>query len=224
MITICTHKSPEILSKCLSSIRKFSLEKHRVVVVETSEDQLSKDVANNYDCEFINSHLKYEIGAYNTSFKNFPDEEEYFCFQDSVEIVKKDWEKMFRVPSCEHKMVGLCSYPLKEDPCQGCGKNIFESLFNKEFPVNSGYGVLTNNFYLPKYSKDKFIEFGIEKLVANNKADTYATERILGAIAYYSCGYASTEEEVGKWVWDKTQFVKESGFTQYVYKHTLMRQ
>lgn len=224
MIIVCTHKSPVILERFLKSFREFSREDHQILVVETSDSQESKEIANYYLGHFVNTFLGYEIGAFRTGIDLFPNEEEYFCFQDSLEAVNFEWETMFRKPSKGKKMVGLCSYPLREDPCPNCGKDVFESIFQKPFPVSQAYGVLTNNFYLTKKAKDSIVEFGIHKLEAFNKNDTYATERVLGAIAYYSCGYSSTEEEVGEWIWDSTHFRKNTGFTKFLYKHILSRQ
>ena len=67
-------------------------------------------------------------------------------------------------------------------------------------------------------------QFGIDKLTAECKNDTFATERVLGAIAYYTCGFNCSASLVGNWIWDETQYRKDTGFTKYIYKHTLMRQ
>jgi glycosyltransferase involved in cell wall biosynthesis len=224
MIIICTHQSPDILEQCLKSIRKFSKEKHKVLCVETSSSQISKPIAEKYDCLFENSELKYEIGAFNHATNSHPDEEEYFMFQDSVEIVADGWEHILRIPSSGDKMVALCAYKLIDDPCPGCGEDVFYNLFNKSWPLHEAYGVLTNNFYVTKTAKNKLKEFGIDLLKAENKNDTYGTERVLGAIAHHSCGFDSASSVVGDWIWDATQFRHDTGFTKYIYKHTLMRQ
>lgn len=224
MIIVCTHKSPEILEQCLNSIRKYSTENHKVVCVETSDSQVSKSIAEKYNAIFENSELKYEIGAFNHATNNYPDEDEYFMFQDSVEIVAEDWEHILRVPSEGNKMVALCAYKLIEDPCPGCGEDVFYRLYGKPWPLHQAYGVLTNNFYITKISKDKLKEFGIDLLVAENKNDTYGTERVLGAMSYYACGFETTNSVVGDWIWDATQFRQNTGFTKYIYKHTLSRQ
>ena len=88
MIIICTHQSPLTLEKCLKSIRLFSEEKHKILVVETSESKESEDIAKKYNCLFTNSKLKYEIGAFNYAITNYPSEPEYFMFQDSIEVLK----------------------------------------------------------------------------------------------------------------------------------------
>jgi glycosyltransferase involved in cell wall biosynthesis len=224
MIIICTHQSPLTLEKCLKSIRLFSEEKHKILVVETSESKESEDIAKKYNCLFTNSKLKYEIGAFNYAITNYPSEPEYFMFQDSIEVLKHQWEDMLRKPANSEKLVALCSYPLSQDPCYGCGKVFFENTFNKPFPTNESYGVMTNNFYVPQIGKQKLLDFGIDKIVANNKNDTYDSERLIGAIAYYSCGISSTAEILGDWHWAETHFSKDTGFTKYIYKHILRRQ
>jgi glycosyltransferase involved in cell wall biosynthesis len=224
MIIVCTHKSPTILEKCLVSLRSFSKEKHKILVVETSDSDISEDIAKKYECLFSNSELKYEIGAFNHAITKYPTESEYFMFQDSIEILKNEWEDMLRKPSNGEKLVALCSYPLSEDPCYGCGKVFFEKTFNKPFPTNESYGVMTNNFYITQEGKNKLVEFGIHKIIAENKNDTYDSERLIGAIAYYSSGISSTAELVGDWFWNQTHFSYDTGFTNYIYKHILRRQ
>lgn len=224
MIIVCTHKSPSILEKCLKSIRQFSKENHKILVVETSDSNISEDITKEYNCVFTNSILKYEIGAFNHAITEHPSEPEYFMFQDSVEILTYDWENMFRSPSNGEKLVALCSYRLSEDPCYGCGKVFFEKTFKKPFPTNQSYGVMTNSFYITQSARKKLLEFGIDKIVATNKNDTYDSERLIGAIAFYSCGITSTANIVGDWIWDGTHFRQNTGFTKYIYKHIIRRQ
>ena len=47
MIVICTHKSPEILENLLKSIRLFSDEIHKILVVETSDERISENISKN---------------------------------------------------------------------------------------------------------------------------------------------------------------------------------
>lgn len=207
----------------LESIEKKS-ENHKILIVETSESQESCDIASRHKCIFTNTNLKYEIGAYNHALNMFPNEQEYFMFQDSLEILKSGWEDVFRRLSKGEKMVSLCSYALLDDPCPGCGKDVFEQLFGLEFPVNNASGVLANSFYIPISAKNKLKEFGIEKLLANNKNDTYGTERILGAMAYYACGYDDLSTELGNYIWSVDRFLPDIGFTQYIQKNIPKRQ
>ena len=74
MIVICTHQSPQVLETLLESIRRFSTEKHRILVVETSQSHISKDIAHKYDAIFENTEKKYEIGAYQHAIKTYPNE------------------------------------------------------------------------------------------------------------------------------------------------------
>lgn len=224
MIVVCTHNSPTVLEKFLSSLRLVSSEKHKVLVVETSDSEISKEIAEKYDALFDNTTLKYEVGAYNHALTTFPSEDEYFMFQDSLEFLTDDWETMFRKPSLGKKLVALCSFPLHEDPCYGCGKVFFENTYGKPFPTNESHAVMTNNFYIPKEGKELIMDFGFDKIKAENKNDTYDSERIMGAVAYYSCGITSTAEVVGDWIWDKTHFTENTGFTKHIYKHILRRQ
>jgi glycosyltransferase involved in cell wall biosynthesis len=224
MIIVCTHKSPNILKRFIESFIKFSTEHHKILIVETSDSVESKKIADDYGCLFCNTDLKYEIGAYNTGVSLYPDEAEYFLFQDSLEAINYKWEEMFRVPSLGYKLTALCSYKLSKDPCPGAGKEWFENLFNIPFPTDGASGILCNSFYLPQKAKEALIKHGIQKVVANNKNDTYGTERVLGAMAYIFSGFATTEEHVGSWIWDETHFRKETGFTKFIYKHILMRQ
>lgn len=224
MIVVCTHKSPVILERFLSSLRDKSTDNHKILVVETSDSNESEEIAKKYNAIFTNSVLKYEVGAYNHAMKEYPSEPEYFMFQDSLEFLNNEWEKMFRDPSLSEKLVALCYFPLSEDPCYGCGKIFFGSTYNKPFPTNESYGVMTNNFHIPQIAKQKLLDFGFVKIVAENKNDTYDSERVMGAVAYYSCGITSTAEMVGDWVWDGTHFRHDTGFTKYIYKHIISRQ
>ena len=225
MIIVCTHESPDILEQCLKSIRKYSKENHKVLCVETSGSQVSKSVAEKYDCLFENTYLKYEIGAFNYGTNAYPDESEYFMFQDSIEIVAEDWEHIVRVPSQGTKMVAQSAYRLMDDPCPGCGEDVFYDLFEKSWPLHHAYGVNNNSFYVPASAMKKMKEFGIDKLKADCKSDTFATERILGAVAYYACGFDHSATFLGEdWIWDATHYRRNTGFTKYIYKHTLSRQ
>jgi len=224
MIVVCTHQSPQILELFLSSYQNCKTEDHKVLIVETSESQVSKDIANNYGCLFTNSALKYEIGAYNHAIKLFPNEDEYLMIQDSFEFIQPGWEKIFRQLSCGKKLVSICNYKLTEDPCPGCGKAEFEALFNKSFPSSEAYGVLSNSFYVPQSGMKMLIDFGIEKLKAENKNDTFATERVLGAMAHCSCGYDDLSTLLGPYEWIVDRFTDQTGFTIYIQKHIKGRQ
>lgn len=225
MIIICTHESPDILEQCLSSIRKYSKENHKVLCVETSESQISKSIADKYDAVFENTDLKYEIGAFNYGTNAYPDEIEYFVFQDSIEIVAEDWEHILRVPSEGTKMVAQSAYKLIDDPCPGCGEDVFYDLFGKSWPLHKAYGDNNNSFYVPASAMKKMKQFGIDKLKAECKSDTFATERVLGAVAYYACGFEHSATLLGEdWIWDATHYRRDTGFTKYIYKHTLSRQ
>ena len=48
MIIVCTNNSPNVLETFLSSLRKFSKEEHKVLVVETSDSTISENVAKKY--------------------------------------------------------------------------------------------------------------------------------------------------------------------------------
>jgi len=225
MIIICTHESPDILEQCLSSIRKYSKENHKVLCVETSKSQISKSIADKYDAVFENTDLKYEIGAFNYGTNAYPDEIEYFVFQDSIEIVAEDWEHILRVPSEGTKMVAQSAYKLIDDTCPGCGEDVFYDLFGKSWPLHKAYGVNNNSFYVPASAMKKMKQFGIDKLKAECKSDTFATERVLGAVAYYACGFEHSATLLGEdWIWDATHYRRDTGFTKYIYKHTLSRQ
>lgn len=225
MIIVCTHKSLDVLEQCLSSIRKYSVEKHKILCVETSDSQASKPIADKYDALFESTELKYEIGAFNYGTNAYPDEDEYFMFQDSIEIVAEDWEHIVRVPSQGTKMVAQSAYRLINDPCPGCGRDVFYNLYGKTWPVHEAYGVNNNSFYVPQSAMKKLKEFGIDKLKAECKNDTFGTERILGAIAHYTCGFDHSATLLGEdWVWDESQYRRNTGFTKYIYKHTLFRQ
>lgn len=224
MIVVCTHKNPIVLERLLLSIRKYS-EKHKILVVETSESQESKYVSNKYCCLFSNSNLKYEIGAYNHGINLFPNENEYFMFQDSLEIIQSHWENIFRKISNNEKLVSLCSYRLNQDCCHPCGKDKFENLFGLDFPVDLGSAILANSFYIPKSAMIKLKQFGINKLVAEAKVDSVDCERILGAVAYHCCGHGDLSEILGPWHWEPGAdiFSPNTGFTIYINKHIVDR-
>lgn len=224
MIVICTHKSPDVLRRMVSSIRKFSTEEHKILLVETSDSEISKAVAEEYNCLFTNSELKYEIGAYNHAMNLYPDESEYFMFQDSLEILSFGWEDAYRELSNGIKMVTVCGYPLREDPCPGCGKTFFESTYQLEFPVDKAWAAACNCFYVPQKGKQLLKEFGIDKIKAENKVDTYDSERIIGALAYSSCGIDDVSTLLDYWVWEGSFYRHNCGFTKYIYKHILHRQ
>lgn len=224
MIVICTHKNPDILGRILKSIKEYS-EDHRILVVETSDSQVSKEISLLYNCFFENSPLKYEIGAYNHAINLYSSESEYFMFQDSLEILQPGWEDIFRKISDNKKLVSICSYRLNEDCCHPCGKVKFESMFGLEFPVEFASAILTNSFYIPKSAMIKLKQFGIDKLIAESKVDSVDSERILGAIAYYCCGHGDLSEVLGPWNWDSSAniFTPNTGFTIYINKHIVNR-
>lgn len=224
MIVICTHKSPEILKRIVSSIRKNSKEEHKILLVETSDNKISKSVAEEYNCLFTNTDLKYEIGAYKHAIEFFPNENEYFMFQDSLEIINTGWEDAYRQLSQDVKMVALCGYPLAEDPCPGCGKVFFESTYQLNFPVDKALAVGCNCFYIPQKGKRLIKEFGFDKIKAENKVDTYDTERIIGAVAHSSCGIEDVSKILGNWVWERSHYRHNCGFTECIYKHMQYRQ
>ena len=224
MIVICTHQSPQVLERMLSSIKRCEQVPHRIAVVETSDSQVSKPIADEFGCLFTNTELKYEIGAYNHAMNEFPDEDEYFMFQDSLEMMQPGWEYHYRELSHGQKMVAMCTYTLLEDPCPLCGKKEFESLYGMEWPLSDATAVLSNCFYIPQSAKRKLKEFGIDRLVANDKNDTYATERVLGAIAHYTCGFDKVATILGDYIWHVDRFIDNTGFTIYIQKYILRRQ
>jgi len=224
MIVICTHKSPDVLKVILKSIRENSTDNHKILVAETSRDQVSRCVAEEYNCLFTNSDLKYEVGAYRHAMRECPDEDEYFMFQDSIEILKFGWEDAYRQLSDGTKMVTVCGYPLAEDPCPDCGKNFFESTYGLNFPVEDAWAVGCNCFYISQKAKQSLESFGFHNIKAENKVDTYDTERIMGAVAHYSCGLEDVSKLLGYWLWDGTKYARDFGFTKYIYKHMKGRQ
>lgn len=224
VIVVCTHKSPDTVKNFISSIRKYSKENHKILIVETSDFQISKPIAQEYNCLFTNSDLKYEIGAYNHAMNLYPNENEYFMFQDSLEIVQENWEYHYRELSKNTQMVAMATYALIEDPCPLCGKKEFEELFGFEWPIANASAVMCNCFYLPYAAKENCKLFGIDKLKAENKNDTYAVERVLGAIAHYACGLESVSSLLGDWHWDGNKFTANTGFTQTIQKLILKRQ
>ena len=223
MIVICTHKNPQILRRLLTSIRKFSVEDHKILVVETSDSEESKSVAEEFKCYFFNSTVRlWEIGAYIVGLQRFKDEDEYFMFQDSLEIVAFDWEKMFRIPSCGHKVVALKKIELWNDPGQhqylldvgiGNGYYTFNSLFDDNWD-QYGYGCMYTVNYMPNSAAKQFLDYGIEKLFCYNKFEAIESERIWGLVACKTCGYASTEEYTGSFL----------GYLNYIIKHYEKRQ
>lgn len=224
MIIICTHQSPDILNCLLQSLQRYETEKHKIVVVETSNSEMSAEVCKKYKCNFINTNLKYEIGAYKHALNIFTDENEYFCFQDSLEILDFEWESVFRQACKSNELVALCSFDLKNDPCPGCGVEVFEKTFHKPFPLDEGIAVMTNNFYVTQIGKNKLLDFGLNKLEAHCKNDTYATERLIGAISYYSCGATDLSGILGEYEWSVDHFVLNKGFTKFIQKHIKKRQ
>ena len=154
---------------------------------------------------------------------HFPDEPEYFMFQDSLEIVEKGWESAYRTLGQDTRLVSMCGIKIKDDPCPGCGMKEFSSICDKEWPMES-YLTVCNSFYIPYSAKNKLKSCGISNVVANNKNDTYATERVIGALAYCSCGISDVSEILGNWVWDGLKYLPGTGFTKYIYKHIKYRQ
>jgi hypothetical protein len=228
MIVISTHKNPEILNNFLKSIFDYQTENHKILVVETSDSLACKKVADLYGVMFDNTDLKYEIGAYNHAIKKYPNENEYFMFQDSLEIVQPGWENIFRNLSDDKKMVAMAAYELAENCTPDGGpvpRQTFQNLFpNEIWPGEFCHGTLCNSFYLPKKAKDDLVKFGIEKLKAYNKNDSTTTERVLGAMAYCSCGFDHLGTTLGNWFWDGSCFIANTGFTIYIKKIIYNRQ
>lgn len=223
MIVICTHKSPEILETFLKSIRRYSSEKHKILVVETSDSCVSQEVAQKYEALFENTTLKYEIGAYKHAVQFFPDESEYFMFQDSLEILQAGWEHHYRLLSNGKKMIAMASYLLSIDPCPGCGSKEFHEITGENMPPDAS-AVFCNCFYITQEGKNLLVDAGFFKIYANEKNDTYATERVLGALAHISCGFDSVSSILGEWQGNFFDyFLPNHGFTIFIYKRCLKR-
>jgi len=222
MIVICTHKNIQTLERLLKSIKEFSVENHKICVVETSENIDAKNlVEKQFNAIFLNSTERlWEVGAYISGMQAFPNEKEYFLFQDSLEIVSFGWERMFRVPSGNTKLVALKKIELWNDPGQhkhllelgiGNGYYKFQELFEKW--DENGFGCMYTVNYMPQRAVKKFFKYGIEKLFCYNKCDAIESERIWGLVAYKTCGFASTEE-----------FTKDFlGYKKYIIKHYIGR-
>ena len=103
-------------------------------------------------------------------------------------------------------------------------KFFFESTYQLEFPSEKAWAIGCNCFYVPQKGKQLLKVFGFDKIKAENKVDTYDTERIMGAAAYYSCGMEDVSKILGYWMWDETRYRHNFGFTQYIYKHMQYRQ
>lgn len=208
----------------LESIFKYSTEQHKILIVETSDSTESKLIARDYCCLFQNTSLKYELGAYKHAINAFPDEKEYFMFQDSLEIIQQNWESVFRDVSMDKKIVALAAYDLASDPCPGCGMEKYESITGLTFPVEHGKAILCNSFYMPQYAKKELISMGIMDIPVENKVDTYDTERVVGAMASSSCGIDSLACKLGEWEWSVDHFVEGKGFMNVIKKNVLKRQ
>jgi glycosyltransferase involved in cell wall biosynthesis len=218
MIVICTHKNKPVLERLLSSIKQHTVEDHKILVVETSENTDSKQLVEEYNGIFINSTVRlYEAGAYITAMQKYPNESEYFMFQDTLEIVYRGWEEMFRAPSMGTKLVALQKIKLWDDPGTtperlaqgiGCGYHYFKDTFGAEWDEKA-FGVMYNTFYLPHSAVKHFFDFGIEKLFVYEKNQSSESERFWGLIACKTCGYDSTESYTGS----------ELGFEKYILKH-----
>lgn len=207
MIVFSTHKNPATIDKCLASLMNFKTEDHKIIVYETSDSQESKEIVEKYGCIFDNSGPHYEPGSICRAFQNF-DEEEYFFFQDSIEFMCFEWEKIFRKPSAGERCIGLSTFPLNLDHNDTIhGMNWFEEVTGRTYDKTTR-PIFANMFYCPRKIKDMLLLNGCMNFICNEKIDSCGMERIWPALLTKEL-VGFTEEVTGDF-WNWQHYIKKT--------------
>jgi len=182
MIIFNSYKNTELLSNCLNSFKQFDTENHKILVCENSHDDSTKAVAEKFGTLYELCGPHYEAGGINRAFQKYPFEKEYFIFQDSVEFLCFEWEKIFRVPSEEKKCVGLSTFPLNHEHFDTIrAKNWYTEITNKPY-IHETKPIFGNMFYAPNSIKDILIKNGCQRFIPTCKLDSCAMERVWPAL------------------------------------------
>lgn len=209
MIVIASYNNCEFLNRILNSLRVYSEKQHAILVVETSETDESVEIANNFSTAYHQSPGCYDTGAYNYAMLSFPEEPEYFMFQDSLEVVSSDWESIFRIPSQNRKFVGLRRFDFSSTGYYDdfIGNQMYRKMYQRDFSFTNG--VVGPNFYVPNYMAHKLLNCGSYQFNPVNKDQARGMERVWSNLAYDCGGVAFTEEYTGH----------EMGYEKYIIKH-----
>lgn len=183
MITIITHKNLPILEQCIKSLFDFQTEKHTVLICETSEDTSSKKIADKYNCLYANTGPNYEAGAINHAFLNLPFEPEYFFFQDSIEFMAFEWERIFRIPSNNgEKCIGLSTFPINHDHIDTIhAREWYKKISGHDYNWSTN-PIFGNMFYCSNKIRNVFVNNKCYEFIPQNKLDSCAMERIWPAL------------------------------------------
>ena len=209
MIVIASYNNSDFLKSILVSLRAHSTQQHAILVVETSETDGSGEIANNFSAAYHQSPGCYDTGAYNYAMLSYPEEPEYFMFQDSLEVVSSDWESIFRIPSQNKKFVGLRKFDFSSTGYYDdyIGNQMYRKMYNRDFSYTNG--VVGPNFYLPNYMANKLLNYGSYQFNPINKDQARGMERVWTNLAYDCDGIAFTEDYTGH----------EIGYEKYIIKH-----
>jgi len=219
MITICTHNSFSSLNRLLESIYKFSKNAHKIHVVETSNINSSQAILEKYDCLYTHTNNKYEVGAYNETLLQYPDEQEYYMFQDSLEIICSDWENYFKAP-IQHNIKEDCFISFWKFDINDfyAHEHHHEALkmYNKflKRDIKYKYGTSSQVFYMTNNCAKK-IYLDSQKFIINSKLEACGMERIWTNLAY-DHGY------IPKFSVDYLH--PETGYKDIITKHYLLRE
>jgi glycosyltransferase involved in cell wall biosynthesis len=208
MVVILTHKNIPILDQCLNSYNQFVTEDHKLIICENSDDDSSLIIAKKYDAEYLLCGPHYEAGGINEVFKKFPNEKEYFFFQDSVEFMCFEWEKMFRVPCKGYKCVGLSTFPIDhhyQDTIHA--REWYSKITGKPYDWNTR-PIMGNMFYCPNSIKDVLLQNHCDLFIPNCKLDSCGMERIWPALL--PSELLTFTEEYTKNFWGWMYYVKKT--------------
>ena len=181
MIVLITHQSPEILEKCLETYFNFETEKHEILVCETSYNFDSQYVAQKYNVPFVCTGPYYEAGAINYVFQNHS-ATEYFFFQDSIEFMCFEWEKIFRIPSQGFKCVGMSTFPINHDHIDTItAREWYKAVTGNEYDWSTD-PIFGNMFYCPRTIKETLEANRCASFSPTSKLESCAMERIWSAL------------------------------------------
>lgn len=85
----CKFDSRSPILECIQSIQKFYPNEKIVIVDSCSNDKSYFDYIKPEVFDIIEGNYNYEIGAYLTAYKKYPNEDKYFCIHDSLIMTGK---------------------------------------------------------------------------------------------------------------------------------------
>jgi len=158
----------------VDGIRKFHKDEKIVVVDSDSNDKSYLDVLKNkYDVIIEDiANKNWMVGAYWYAYKKYPNEEFYYFMHDSM-IVKDNLDYMKK-----EDLTIIMSFSRNIGDYNRWGKRITrDTIYEYKIDGRGCYGPM---FFCKNKVMKKMLDEGIDKILPENKADTWYSERAYG--------------------------------------------